>query len=233
VQRIRARAFTLIELLVVIAIIAILSSLLLASLAKAKSKSHQIACLSNLRQIGFSFALVLPDNEDKFPDRRDLKDALGYQPWTTWPPSDPRGGWVPLVLSNTVQSDHLWFCPAMGNSPVRNSPQAIQNSRAGDDQSAVTYWFWRFDRKDTPVPLDNFWSKTIEESVSDLYAANNPTAGLPSGPADVEHAVDPYFPNTVATLPPELKGRSLHFGGRNRLFLDLHASYFRDSRTPL
>src|SRR5689334_19896825 len=60
-------AFTLIELLVVIAIIAILASLLLPSLAAAKSKARRIECINNLRQVGISFRLWANDNEGKFP----------------------------------------------------------------------------------------------------------------------------------------------------------------------
>jgi prepilin-type N-terminal cleavage/methylation domain-containing protein len=227
----RKRGFTLIELLVVIAVIAILAALLFPTLSRAKAKAKQAACLMQLRQIGIGFDVKLSECEDRFPDRRDLKATLGYQPWSTWPPSDPRGGWAAVVLAREVPSDRVWYCPAMNSSPLRNAPQSCQESRVGDPDSQVSYWLWRFDRTNDPVQLDNFWGKTVNQCVLDLQTLNSPQIGYPAGPSDVELAVDPYYPNTIAAIPADIRGHAVHLRGRNRLFLDAHAEFFRDPRT--
>src|SRR6266516_4524599 len=72
----KTMAFTLIQLLLVSAVIAILASLLLPTLSRAKSAAHSTVCKSNLRQWGMAFQMYLADHSsaNKFED-------LGIWPW--------------------------------------------------------------------------------------------------------------------------------------------------------
>jgi len=128
------RAFTLIELLVVIAIIAILASLLLPALARAKAKAKSIKCLSNEKQIGLGYLLYASDNSDLLPLAAHLGDAAPCQWFFEISPYIAK---QTASYSNLVAEAKVVACPSAKLEKVFPSSTPASQAYGGYGQNYV------------------------------------------------------------------------------------------------
>jgi prepilin-type N-terminal cleavage/methylation domain-containing protein len=114
------RAFTLVELLVVIGIIAILVSILLPTMSRAREAALSVNCLSNLRDIGNTLQMYANENKDRVPlgffnNQRYESYIISYK--QTASPPDTRFYPVlgPLYVANHMRDARVFYCPSPNN----------------------------------------------------------------------------------------------------------------------
>ena len=114
--RCAVRAFTLIELLVVISIIALLVAILLPALQASRTTAHQVASLSNIRQITMAMNTYAVDNDGSLMISRWDYDDFD-------PPNHGSHGmyWAgQLVRDGYIADRNVYWSPAKDTSQIRN-----------------------------------------------------------------------------------------------------------------
>jgi prepilin-type N-terminal cleavage/methylation domain-containing protein/prepilin-type processing-associated H-X9-DG protein len=121
------KAFTLIELLVVIAIIAILASLLLPTLSRAKVSAKNLECLNNLKQLAVCWHGYALDNSDVLvpnnsvegfvPTTNDTDITSSLAAGASWTMDHPRTDTTPINIINGMlfpynTSVAIYHCPS-------------------------------------------------------------------------------------------------------------------------
>lgn len=141
----RRHPFTLIELLVVIAIIAILAAILFPVFAQARAKARQVACLSNMRQLGTATLMYA----------QDYDETIGRKWWD-----------FHVDLEPYVKSIDIFLCPqSSAPRPVRRTFSPAQWSAGGAEVG--TYW------TNAPVTGGNANCANIRPCLFGHYARND------------------------------------------------------------
>jgi prepilin-type N-terminal cleavage/methylation domain-containing protein len=106
------KSFTLIELLVVIAIIAILASMLLPALSKAREKARSITCINKEKQLGLAFTMYRDDNG-------------GFYPMAVYPDYSVNNSWLSKISIYFGDNGAVVECPAV--SPLLRADALAKN----------------------------------------------------------------------------------------------------------
>jgi prepilin-type processing-associated H-X9-DG protein len=119
-------AFTLTEVLIILGLIAVLISLFLPVVARARAAAQQAGCLSNLRQMGLAWSIYLTDNRGRLP-------AYSFNSPSTPEDTERNPNWLNILDSYKVRGQTL-LCPA-ANEPI---PYAQANTGYGNVNYAWT-----------------------------------------------------------------------------------------------
>ncbi len=217
----KLQAFTLIELLVVIAIIALLISILLPSLSRARELSKRTVCSANLRGIGQAMYIYAQDDPGLFPCVADINTPTGglmicyrpadreIEPSTTGTPSPTVDMWTLVRQNNTTPKQFI--CPS-----TTDTPDPAQDSLA----------YYDF--------LGNPWGRYNSYAYQYQHDPNRPQIGTSSEPTfPVMADANPYLKGAINVTPPtdrvsQFRGNSNNHTnreGQNVLFQDAHVLF--------
>jgi len=221
----KKKAFTLIELLVVIAIIALLVSILLPSLNRAKDLAKRVACLSNLRNMGLGMVMYQSDYDGLFPARvvslPGIRSVRGY---VVCHADGTSVNYGQLLSGEYIESIESLYCPADHHfedpyyEPLK-ATSANFGTPLGYGLIGSYIYLWRFDIGRV--------AGVVLGPPGDMYDASffslDNLVGNSGYPGNTAILCDNYIKCTGGTW-----GDEVHGDGYSVLYADGHVNFYED-----
>jgi len=216
--KIKRRAFTLIELLVVISIVALLISLLLPALGRAREAALMTICRTQMRSLGMGLLTYVQDEDGMVPGVETTGSGAGYMLWHR-DHQEPEGlGW--LYYNRTIDDYHIYYDPNADNRDF-----AIDSVNYG-------WQFW----ENQYVRGHVFCNYLLRRDVGTNPGAPDHMDGFNLEAADNQALIADNFnvgQNTMVLQTDPAAGKGTHEDGINLVWSDFSLRWFDDPHRGL
>ena len=199
------RGFTLIELLVVIAIIALLVSILLPSLQKAKDLAKSVVCLSQLKQWSLSLGMYTNDYNNQLFLHDGSNGGVGNPTWE----------YVLANLEYALNDQNFYRCPAQDKSLMADWTTYVANA-----------YMWGYNYMNSVGFVNGMLGDVKTDPSTSIMMAEYPHLYNDTSSSSMI-ACGWYHDQCLATI-----FGAMHNGNINFLFLDGHTEGSEDTGTP-